>query len=156
MPVKFDPPLQVKYLHSQPSTTAPDAKFNGVTFFLQYQGFGDLQGIPGKCVNIDTGNDADCSLGGESIRWVPEFTIPSSTASILTEVTDVARPTVTYVVKALEKEQRMTSLPVGDCTGAGLTTSSYELPSMSSYVDPRIGPEPVVTRPPAVVGGVVQ
>lgn len=156
MPVKFDPPLQVKYLHSQPSATAPDAKYDGVTFFLQYQGFGDLQGIPGKCVNIDTGNDADCSLGGESIRWVPEFTIPSSTAGILTEVTDVARPAVTYVVKALEKEQRMSFLPVGACTGAGLTTSSYELPSMSSYVDPRIGPEPVVTRPPAVVGGVVQ
>jgi hypothetical protein len=30
------------------------------------------------------------------------------------------------------------------------------LPSMSSYIDPVIGAEPVITAPPAVVGGVVQ
>ena len=152
-PVRFDPPLQVQYVHSQPTTSAPDRKYDGVTFFLQYSGFGDLQGIPGKCVNLDTGLDANCGSGGNAIRWVPEFSIPAGNgAGVLTEVTDLGQPTITYFVKALEKEQRLG--PGGDCTG--LTTSPYQLPSMSFWIDPVIGNEPVVTAPPAVIGGVVQ
>jgi hypothetical protein len=157
--VRFDPPLQVRYTHSQTDPAAPDFKYDGTTFFLEYAGFGDLHGIPGKCVDIDTGADADCSQGStnKAIRWVPEFTIPSADAGgTLTELTDVGRPAVTYFVKALEKEQRMAGRPVSDCGTAGLTTSAYVLPSMSSWIDPVIGPEPVVTAPPAVVGGVLQ
>jgi hypothetical protein len=36
------------------------------------------------------------------------------------------------------------------------TTKPFQLPSMSSWIDPVIGSEPVVTTPPAVIGGVVQ
>jgi hypothetical protein len=154
-PVRFDPPLQVQYIHSQPTATAPDFKYNNVTFFLEYSGFGDLHGIPGKCVDIDTSLDANCSDSGTNpaIRWVPEFSISSLDASgNLTEVTDIGQPTITYFVKALEKEQRLG--PGGTC--AGLTTTPYQLPSMSSWIDPIIGSEPVITSPPAVVGGVVQ
>jgi hypothetical protein len=152
-PVRFDPPLQVKYVHSQPTITAPDYKYNNVTFFLEYSGFGDLHGIPGKCVNIDTGADDPTCSSGQSNRWVPEFSIPAADASgNLTEVTDIGQPTITYFVKALEKEQRLG--PGGTCTG--LTTTPYQLPSMSSWIDPAIGPEPVITNPPAVIGGVVQ
>ncbi|MHB8846759.1 MAG: hypothetical protein ACYC7L_18670, partial [Nitrospirota bacterium] len=154
-PVRFDPPLQVKYVHSQPTATAPDAKYDGVTFFLQYSGFGDLQGIPGKCVNIDTGTDANCSESGtnQAIRWVPEFSIPAENgAGVLTEVRDIAQPAITYFIKALETEQRLGA--GGTCSG--LTTTPYQLPSMSSWIDPVIGAEPVTTEPPAVVGGVVQ
>lgn len=159
MPVRFDPPLQVRYVHSQPTVTAPDHKYDGATFFLEYAGFGDLHGIPGKCVDLDTGADADCSAGtvNRAIRWVPEFTIPAAGAGgVLTELTDVVRPAVTYLVKALEKEQRMGSLPVSTCQSAGLVTAPYVLPSMSSWVNPVIGPEPAVSGAPAVVGGVVQ
>jgi len=35
-------------------------------------------------------------------------------------------------------------------------TTPYVLPSMSSWIDPIIGNEPLITAPPAVVGGVVQ
>lgn len=156
-PVRFDRPLQVQYLHSQPSTTAPDYKYNGITFFLEYSGIGDLQGIPGKCVNVDTGLDADCSDGttDRAIRWVPEFNIPAADGSgNLTEVTNVLQPGISYFVKALEREERMQAAPLLDCNG--LTVSAFTLPSMSSWIDPRIGQEPVVNAPPAVIGGVVQ
>jgi hypothetical protein len=154
-PVRFDPPLQVQYIHSQPTVTAPDNKYDGVTFFLEYSGFGDLHGIPGKCVDIDTSLDADCSQSGtnKAIRWVPEFSIPrADAAGNLTELRDVAQPTITYFVKALETEQRLG--PGGTCTG--LTATPFQLPSMSSWIDPIIGAEPAITAPPAVVGGVVQ
>lgn len=156
-PVKFDPPLQVKYIHSQPTTTAPDYKYDGVMFFLEYSGFGDLHGIPGMCVNVDTGlANVDCSEGStnQAIRWVPEFSIPFKQANNdLTTVTDAGNPLITYFVKALEVEERMGSAVLSACTG--LSTSPYTLPSMSSWIDPVIGPEPVITAPPAVVGGVV-
>ncbi len=154
-PVRFDPPLQVQYVHSQPSTTAPDFKYNGTTFFLEYAGFGDLQGIPGKCVDIDKGEDADCNDGAtnKAIRWVPEFNIPSTNAiGNLTEVTNVSTGTK-YFVKALEQEERMKDA-IGGCVG--LVTVAYTLPSMSSWINPLIGPEPYVPAAPAVVGGVVQ
>lgn len=157
-PVKFDPPLQVKYIHSQPTITAPDHKYDGVMFFLEYSGFGDLHGIPGMCVNVDTGlANVDCSEGStnQAIRWVPEFSIPFKQANNdLTTVTDVGNPSISYFVKALEVEERMGSALLSACSG--LSTSPYTLPSMSSWIDPVIGPEPVITAPPAVVGGVVQ
>jgi hypothetical protein len=158
--VKFDKPLQVQYVHLAPATnpTPADIKYGGVTFFLEYNGFGDLHGIPGKCVNIDTGADADCSAGGNTIRWVPEFTIPDTdpSTSNLTEVTNAANTSIKYIVKALEKEERMKTAPAGSCDTPSLATSDYPLPKMSSYIDPALGREPVVTAPPAVIGGVVQ
>ena len=158
-PVKFDPPLQVQYVHQAPAVnpTPADSKYDGTTFFLEYNGFGDLQGIPGMCVNLDSGaTNVDCSLGAtdRAIRWVPEFNIPNADGSgKLTEVTSVATPSIKYFVKALEKEERMKDAP-GACLG--LTTTGYTLPSMSSWINPLIGPEPVVNDAPAVVGGVVQ
>jgi len=158
MPVEFDPPLQVMYKHKAPisNPTPADIKYDGVTFFLEYSGFGDLHGIPGMCVNIDTGaQNVDCSLGGNAVRWVPEFSIPrADAAGILTEVTDVAQPAITYFVKALETEQRLGLGLPGAC--AGLTTTPYQLPSMSSWIDPIIGAEPVIAAAPAAVCGVVQ
>ncbi|MEK6742183.1 MAG: hypothetical protein AABZ15_01120 [Nitrospirota bacterium] len=156
-PIRFDPPLQVKYIHSQPTATAPDNKYNNVTFFLEYSGFGELNGIPGKCVDIDDPSNlnVNCSDSGtnRAIRWVPEFSIPrADAAGDLTELTDVAQPAITYFIKALETEQRLGT--GGTC--AGLTTTPYQLPSMASWIDPIIGAEPVITAPPAVIGGVVQ
>lgn len=158
-PVKFDPPLQVQYKHQAPAInpTPADTKYDGVTFFLEYSGFGDLHGIPGKCVDVDKGIDMDCSQGGsnQAIRWVPEFSIPfEQVNNDLTTVIDVGNPAITYFVKPLEIEERMDSAALPACTG--LATSPYTLPSMSSWIDPIIGAEPAITAPPAVVGGVVQ
>lgn len=155
VPERFDPPLRVEYRHVQLNAAAPDSKFNNVKFFLEYSGFGDLHGIPGKCVNIDDPGlpNVDCSNSGSdpAIRWVPEFTIPDiQNNGNLTEVTAGA---TTYIVKALEKEERMKSA-LGQC--GHLTATPYTLPSMRSYIEPIIGTEPTVTGAPAVIGGVVQ
>ncbi len=135
--IKFDPPLQLQYTHTGNGYT--NAKF-----YLDYAGFGQLHGIPGKCVNFDTGEDADC---GSNARWIPQFTIPEGSS-----VTDPAG--TTYYVKALEKEQRMTVKTVLTC--AALTLVSYTLPEISGYSDPNIGSEPTVANAPAVIGGLLQ
>ena len=147
--VKFDPPLQVEYTHSQTDSSAPDYKYNGTKFYLDYSGFGNLQGIPGRCVNMDTGLEADCSSTGpnSSIHWVAAFTIPNGATA-----TD---GTSTYFIKALEKSQRMKQDPAG-CSELSGSLSSYTLPTITDWVDPAIGDEPSVTAAPAVIGGIVQ
>ncbi len=140
--VKFEAPLQVQYIHSETGH-----KYDGVKFYLDYSGFGQLNGIPGICVNMDTGAPDDCSKGGSGvpIRWVPEFSIPAGSM--------VTASSTMYYAKPLEMEQRMKKDDAG-CTG--LTASSYTLPTLADWEDPSIGEEPVITDPPAVIGGVVQ
>ena len=144
--LKFDPPLQVKYVHHKAGSPS-----DGATFMMEYSGFGNLNGIPGKCVNMDTGLDADCAPS-PTIRWVPAFVIPPTQAD--GSLTKVSLDTTDYFVKPLELEQRMQKDDTG-CTG--LTTTSYTLPDLATeWTDPAIGTEPVVTSAPAVIGGVVQ
>lgn len=140
---KFDPPWQVAYIHSQPDSSAPDYKYDGTRFFLEYSGFGDLHGIPGKCFDSASGQTVtDCS--GMNVRWVPEFIIPTDST--------VTVGSLQYLVKPLEVEQRMKVKP-GGC--ASLNPTSYALPSMDEWSDPALAAEPVVTGPPKVIGGVV-
>jgi len=51
-------------------------------------------------------------------------------------------------------EQRMKKDESGGCST--LSATNYTLPVIADWVDPAIGAEPVITAPPAVVGGVVQ
>ena len=148
--VKFDPPLQASYIHTQIDSTASDYKYNGTKFFLEYSGFGDLQGIPGKCVNPDTGATVtDCS--GNGFRWVPEFTIPADST--------VTIGGVEYLVKPLDMEQRMKA-KVGGCTT--LTTSDYssQMPNVddpTQWTNPTSSmPTEPTDSPVKVIGGVVQ
>ncbi|MBI5343256.1 MAG: hypothetical protein HZB63_08135 [Deltaproteobacteria bacterium] len=147
--LSFDPPLQLSYTHLEAG------KYQNAKFYLEYSGFGDLHGIPGTCVDMDTGTAADCSQGGpgSSIRWVPEFTVPDG--SVMTA------SGATYYVKALDKEQRM-MVSAGGCSGLDVTPyAALTLPTIAEWVDPTtgsgsIGSEPSVTGAPAVVGGVLQ
>ena len=135
----FDPPLMVEYTHS-----------TGTKYYLEYNGMGDLWGIPGKCIDADTGLDVDCSKGGEEgnfIRWVPEFSL--SEGSLVTHV----ESNVNYYVKPLEVEQQMISVDPAICTAAGLTLTDYELPDGSEYAVPDIGTQPTIETGPAVIGG---
>jgi hypothetical protein len=136
--LEFQPPLQVQYTHSE-----ADHKYDGVTFYLEYSGFGNLHGIPGTCIDTDTGAVTTC---GPDTRWVPEFSIADGS-----EATD---GTNDYLIKALRKEQRMSGVELEACSG--LSLSSYDLPLIDDWTDPAIGAEPVVTNAPAVIGGVVQ
>ncbi|MBI5577432.1 MAG: hypothetical protein HY896_13860 [Deltaproteobacteria bacterium] len=147
--LEFDPPLQLSYTHLEAG------RYLNSKFYLEYSGYGDLHGIPGTCVDMDTGSAADCSQGGpgSSIRWVPEFTIPDGSA--------MTASGVTFYVKALEKEQRMMVAP-GGCASLDVTPyAALTLPTLSEWTDPTtgadaIGAEPAVTGAPAVVGGVLQ
>ena len=137
--LEFEPPLLVSYTHTWDD-------FSTSIFYLEYSGFGNLNGIPGKCVDPDTGAEIPC---GPDSRWVPQFNIPEGS-----QVDDVVTATP-YVVKPLEMEQRMKDTKdLGFCTDIPL--KSYSLPSLSDWVDPNIGDEPAVEGPPAVIGGVLQ
>lgn len=148
--VKFDPPLQVAFTYPSTATgvnsAATDAKYSGGKFYLEYSGFGQLWGIPGKCIDMDTGVSATC---GPNTRWVPEFTIPEGST-----VSDGN----SYLVKPLEKEQRMTSIDINTCLVPPPT--NYPLPVLdgTTWTDPDIGLQPAAafTSAPAVIGGVVQ
>jgi hypothetical protein len=87
--LRFEEPLRLKYSHQRSDQTT-------AAFMLDYSGFGDLHGIPGKCINPDTGVDADC---GPNSRWIPEFTIPDDSA--LTAQTSAG--SVDYISKLLRK-----------------------------------------------------
>lgn len=147
----FDPPLSVEYVHQQTDPAKPDYKYNNIRFYLEYNGFGDLHGIPGKCVDMDTGLDADCydETGTKYIRWVPEFTVPDG--STVVSATNGGKE---YLAKALEKEQRMKAVDSAFCSG--LDVVSYGLAGMNDWSDPAIGAKPDVYAPPAVIGGLIQ
>jgi hypothetical protein len=148
--LKFEQPLRVEYTYATNTMnpTSVNERYNGTTFFLDYNGFGELHGIPGKCVDMNSGATVtNCS---EQTRWVPEFTIPPGSSA------SYSKNGVTYntKIKPLEMEQRMTTTGVGTCSG--LPFGTYTLPTIADWVDPNLGTEPVITAAPAVIGGVVQ
>lgn len=53
-------------------------EFAGANMNLQFGGFGNLWGIPGKCFSPQTNLPADCS---SSTRFVPAFSIPVNTTT---------------------------------------------------------------------------
>jgi hypothetical protein len=144
-PVRFEPPVRINYSHDATATAAAhDDKYDGVTFYLEYTGLGTLHGIPGSCVDMDTGEPARC---GPDTRWVPELIIPAGARAA-----DGADAGVQYIIKPLEIEQRMTESADG-CDG--LTATADRLPTMDGWQDPAIGPEPTVDGAPAVIGGML-
>ena len=48
----------------------------------------------------------------------------------------------------------MLGVGLGNCST--LNTITYTLPTIADWMDPALGTEPVITSPPAVIGGVVQ
>lgn len=157
-PVTFEAPLQVQYTHTQTDATALDAKYNGSNFYLEYSGFGDLHGIPGTCVDFETGEVSTTGCN-QNTRWISEFMIPAGSEVIYA---NNGTP-ITYYVKPLEVEQTMKLVPTATCASAGLNTDTpYTLPSITNWSDPAIGTEPttaaagLISEAPAVIGGVVQ
>jgi hypothetical protein len=153
--VTFDAPLNVNYTVP---TGAAYGNYAGKTIVLQYNGFGDLFGIPGKCVSPVTNAAVDCATATNA-RYVPEFAIPFS------QTTGTATSgSTTYLVKWLDREIRFAKKTVADCTAAGLSLpSGVTLPTSASLKDPSsassdvyIGAKPTVTDAPRVIQGVVQ
>lgn len=130
----FEAPLQVKYVKAD----------TGASYILEYNGFGDLHGIPGRCVDWDTGGEAQC---GENTRWVSEFSIPTGS-------TVTANNGTSYLVKALEMEKQMKQASVGACDD--LTPTALSLPVIADWQAPAIGAAPEVNAAARVIGGVIQ
>lgn len=153
--VTVDPPKQLAFAASVDNLRSSDkAKYEGTTVQLQFSGFGELQGIPGHCVNPDTNAAVQC---GQNLRWVPAFDILDGSS--------VSNSSSTYYVKFLERELRLAKL-------AGLAETSCKtmlslggaaalsLPDASSItIDPVTanGAEPTPANPkPAVIDGILQ
>lgn len=152
--VTFDPPLQVNF--SVPNTAAFGSSA-GQTIVLQYNGFGDLFGIPGQCVSQVTNDPVSCD--NANARYVPEFMIPFDQT-----VGRVTSGGSTYLVKWLDREIRLAKKATSVCTAAGLSLpSGLSLPTSADLKDPSnaaadvyIGTKPVVTSAPRVIHGEVK
>jgi hypothetical protein len=97
--VTFDPP---KMLYFQVPDTEAYGKDRGKDLRLEYGGFGDLHGIPGYVLDINTGESLGQYFDGEwkdNYRYLSRFIIPPGS-----EVTDKSTSTK-YKVKALNGEE---------------------------------------------------
>lgn len=160
--VTFSRPLVAEF--QVPSDTSKYGNYAGAPMNLQFGGFGDLWGIPGKCVDPITNEDASCS---KDTRWLPSFVIEDGTA--------ITIDGQTKYVKWLDRELRFapaagTAAALGitlgstanlpaqitstSCSGAGsdsenpCDTSSASYPGSFSY--------DLFKKAPSVIHGVVQ
>lgn len=149
--VTIDPPKALSFVaQANPAniSAADVTKFDGNTVQLQYNGFGQLQGIPGSCVDPITNLSANCD---QNARWVPAFDIRDGST--------VSDGTTGYFVKYLQRELRLHKTA---CTAAPSLTAAaaLSLPDATAYdVDPMttIGSEPVpANSKPQVIDGIVQ
>ncbi len=139
----FDAPLQLNYINP-----------SGGKVFLQYMGFGNLQGIPGSCID-EEGNAVSCNNGGFNI-WVPSYSIPDKS-----QLTDNSGNS--YWVRWLQVGQSMNVLPLNSCSAlsGGLTAASALSLDLTgaAWVDPSgIGDAPAIMsgNAPTFVNGIKQ
>ena len=92
--VPFDPPQNINY--TVPAGSAYGS-YSGLPVLLQFDGFGNLQGIPGSCINPANNSAEDCNTSGAS--YVPAFSIPDGTTMTLPSLTGTT--TTPLIVKAL-------------------------------------------------------
>jgi hypothetical protein len=145
--VAFDRPkrLTIALATSNSTLGSADAKI-GSKLLLDYNGFGDLWGIPGSCYDPATNARTPCS---NNTRYAPDFSLKQGAI-----VSDGA---TNYFVKPIDQEIRFGKVNDSFCSGLTLPTSAT-LPSASTGTNPRvtIGPKPVVTSAPAVIHGILQ
>jgi hypothetical protein len=136
--VAFDPPLQFTYEHAAESDRNGEDGWAGKKFLLNYNGPGDMFGIPSEGLDLDDDGQPD--------RWYPVFSIADGV---------LCGPTGTeYVLKALDVELTLADAP-GGCTQTIGPVASLPLPDETWYDAPDIGPTPFVDDAPAVITGEV-
>jgi hypothetical protein len=150
--VAFDAPQNIAY------TVPADSSYGsyaGVPILLQFNGFGNLSGIPGSCVDAISNAPIDCST--QHARYVPLFSIPDGATMTLSV------PSTPLVVKALSAEIRLKNLgPSSSSACASMSlmpvnppTGGTHDPSNSSDAE-YLGTKPAVSAAPAVIDGVIQ
>jgi hypothetical protein len=148
--VAFDPPQHVSY--TVPSGSAYGT-WAGKNIQLQFNGFGNLFGIPGYCVSPINNRVSDCSV--EGARYVSMFSIPDGATMTLNENTPI-------IVKALDAEIRLNDLgaSAAQCSAMSLTPLAPPTGGVHDMSDPSdafyIGVQPTVTDSPKVIDGIVQ
>jgi hypothetical protein len=152
--VTFEAPLQVSY---NVPTGAAYGVYAGKAIVLQYGGFGELWGIPGRCVSHVTNAAVSCDTPNS--RYVPAFVIPFD--EVLGRMDNGGSP---LLAKWLDREIRFARKDVSVCTAAGVTLpSGLTLPTASALADPSdpassiyIGGKPTVDAAPRVIHGDVK
>ena len=153
--VPFDPPQNLAY--TVPTGSAYGS-YSGLPILLQFNGFGNLQGIPGSCVDPTDNSPVDCNHNGAS--YVPMFSVPDGTTMTLPGLT--GGTTTPLIVKALDGEILLKSLGSNAAECSSMTLTPLALPSgglhdPSSATDADyLGTRPTVTAAPKVIDGVVQ
>jgi hypothetical protein len=150
--VPFDAPQNIHY--TVPSGAAYGS-YAGVPILLQFDGFGNLNGIPGYCVNPVNNATVDCST--PNTRYVPMFSLPDGATMQL------PNPSTPLIVKALNAELRLKNLGASassPCASMPLTpvtppSGGTHDPSSSSDSE-YLGTKPTVSSAPKVIDGVVQ
>jgi hypothetical protein len=153
--VLFDPPQNIAYtVPMGPSYGA----YAGLPILLQFNGFGNLQGIPGTCVNPTDNSVVDCGTSGAS--YVPAFSIADGTTMTLPSLS--GSTTTPLIVKALNGAILLKSLGSGASQCSAMNLTPLTLPSGGLH-DPSdsadsdyLGTAPTVTAAPKVIDGIVQ
>ena len=153
--VPFDPPQNIAY--TVPTGTAYGS-YSGKPILLQFNGFGNLEGIPGSCVNPADNTVEDCSVNGAS--YLPLFSIPDGATMTLPSLS--GSTTTPLLVKALNGQILLKSLGSGAAQCSSMALTPLTLPSgglhdPSSATDTEyLGTKPTVTAAPKVIDGVLQ
>ena len=150
--VGFDPPQNIAYTVP---TGAAYGSYAGLPILLQFNGFGNLGGIPGSCVNPVNNAAVDCNTPNS--RYVPSFSLPDGATMTLPNLS------TPLIVKELSAELRLNNLgPSASSPCSSMTLITATLPSGGTH-DPSnssdsdyIGPKPSVSAAPAVIDGVLQ
>lgn len=131
--VNFEAPLFIKYTHTQANdrSGAAASKYYDKPYLLNYEGFGNLWGIP-------SGPDANGF-------WKANFALKDGAL-----IGDANQ----FKVKALDMELAMKQKELSEC--GTLATATPELPSISAFKSPNNGDAPALTGAPSVVEGVVK
>jgi hypothetical protein len=136
--VAFDPPLQFTYEHAAENDRNGEDFWGGKKFLLNYNGPGDLHGIPHQGLDLDDDGHPD--------RFYPVFSMADGV---------LCGPTGTeYVLKALDVELTLGDAP-GQCQQTIGPVAGLPLPDETWYSPPDIGPKPFVDDAPAVITGEV-
>ncbi len=148
--VTLDPPKIFNLaVNTTDTTVKAGSPLNGSTVRLQFNGFGDLQGIPGVCVNMTNNQKVECGgAGQQSVRWVPAFSIKDGAA--ITAEDGVT----TYFVKALDRELRFAKVTDAQCTGLDLPFGASLPDNPTANAGTLNGNKPTVGTVPAVIHGV--
>ena len=149
--VPFDAPQNVAYTVP---TGAAYGTFAGLPILLQFDGFGNLEGIPGYCVDPVSNATVDCSTANS--RYVPLFSIPDATTLTLPSSAQI-------IVKALNGEYRLKNLGASSASACASMALTPTTPPSGGTHDPSsasdseyLGTQPTVSGAPKVIDGVKQ